>query len=153
MKLKKALSVLLATLMLMSVFSIGFTGMAADINYSAQYEMLAQALKNDYVRNLTNYSIVNNTLDNGQQGFDTDANGFAYDHRVIAADNKSGDILKAANRFYYIAESLMSTTHGVGFYDASKLVSHISESLKPYFEDEAATHTYVDFYGLSLIHI
>ena len=148
MKLKKALSVLLATLMLMSVFSIGFTGMAADINYSAQYEMLAQALKNDYVRNLTNYSIVNNTLDNGQQGFDTDANGFAYDHRVVAADNKSGDILKAANRFYYIAESLMSTTHGVGFYDASKLVSHISESLKPYFEDEAGTHTYVDFYGL-----
>lgn len=148
MTLKKALSIVLASLMLLSVFSIGFTGMAADINLDAQYDMLAKALKNDYVRTLTNYTVVNNTLDNGKEGFDSDANGFAYEHRVVAADNKAGDILKAANRFYFIAENLMSTTYGIGLYDASRLVKHISDALKPYFENEGATHNYVDFYGV-----
>lgn len=148
MTIKKALSVVLASLMLLSVFSIGFTGMAAEFNTDAQYRMLAEALKNGYVRDLTNYTVVNNTLDNGQEGFDTEAKGFAYDHRVIAADNKAGDILKAANRFYYIAENIMSTSYGVGNYDASHLVKTVSEALKPYFESDGSTHTYVDFYGV-----
>ncbi len=148
MTLKKALSVILASLMLLSVFSIGFTGMAADINMDSQYNMLADALKNDYVRTLTNYTVVNNTLDNGSEGFDVDANGFAYEHRVVAADNKAGDILKAANRFYFIAETLMSTTYGVGCYDAAKLVKRVAAALKPYFENDDAIRSYVDFYGV-----
>ena len=148
MTFKKALSIVLAVLMLTSVFSIGFTGIAADINMDVQYKMLAEALKNNYVRELTNYEIVNNTLENGKEGFDSEANGFAYDHRIIAADNKNGDILKAANRFYYIAEAIMSTTYGSGLYDAAKLVKQVSESLKPYFAEDGVTHNYVDFYGV-----
>lgn len=146
--IKKALSIVLASLMLLSVFSVGLTGMAAEVNMDSQYEMLAKALKNDYVRTLTNYTVVNNTLENGKDGFDSDANGFAYEHRVVAADNKAGDILKAANRFYFIAEKLMSTTYGSGYYDASRLVKHISAALQPYFEKDGETHNYVDFYGV-----
>ena len=62
--------------------------------------MLAAALKNEHVRELTNYTITNNTLANGSGGFDSDARGFAYDHKVVAKDNISGDILVASNRFY-----------------------------------------------------
>ncbi len=148
MTLKKALSVILASLMLLSVFSIGFTGMAADVSMNEQYGLLADALKNDYVRTLTNYTVVNNTLENGAEGFDADANGFAYEHRVVAADNKAGDILKAANRFYFIAEQLISTEYGKGCYDAAKLVKRVSAALEPYFASDGSVHSYVDFYGV-----
>lgn len=148
MTLKKALSVILASLMLLSVFSIGFTGMAADVSMNEQYGLLADALKNDYVRTLTNYTVVNNTLENGAEGFDADANGFAYEHRVVAADNKAGDILKAANRFYFISEQLISTEYGKGCYDAAKLVKRVSAALEPYFASDGSVHSYVDFYGV-----
>lgn len=149
MRTKKILSVFLAALMLFGAFSIGFTGVAAEIDYDAQYRWLADALKNDHVRELTNYTISNTTLDNGMEGFDQEAKGFAYDHRVTAKDNAAGDILKAANRFYYIAESIMSYKYGTGCYDASVLVKYISEKIKPYFSSTSGVgeEIYEDFYG------
>lgn len=149
MRFKKVLSVFLAAVMLIGVFSIGFTGAAAEIDYDAQYRALALALQNDYVRELTNYTVTNNTLDNGTEGFDQEARGFAYDHKVVAKDNNSGDILKASNRFYYIAESLMSYKYGHGCYDASTLISHILERIKPYFSATSGSGEiiYEDFYG------
>lgn len=147
MTFKKIMSVVLATLMLLTVFSLGFTGMAAEVSMSAQYEMLANDLKKEHVRTLTNYTIENETLNNGAEGFDTDANGFAYEHRVIAADNKDGDILKAANRFYYIAEKIMSTTYGTGLYDANLLVKEVSSKLESYFENTSGDRSFIDFYG------
>lgn len=149
MRTKKIISVFLAALMLFGVFSIGFTGVAAEIDYDAQYRWLAEALKNEHVRELTNYTISNTTLDNGMEGFDQEAKGFAYDHRVTAKDNAAGDILKAANRFYYIAESIMSYKYGTGCYDASVLVKYISEKIKPYFSstDGTGEAIYEDFYG------
>ena len=147
MTFKKIMSVVLATLMLLTVFSLGFTGMAAEVSMSAQYEMLANDLKKEHVRTLTNYTIENETLNNGAEGFDTDAKGFAYEHRVIAADNKDGDILKAANRFYYIAEKIMSTTYGTGNYDANLLVKEVSSKLEPYFENTSGDRSFIDFYG------
>ncbi len=147
MRLKKILSVFLAAVMLYTAMSVGLTGVAAEIDYNAQYRMLAEALKNEHVRELTNYTVTNNTLDNGTEGFDQEARGFAYDHKVVANDNTTSDILVASNRFYYIAESLMSYKYGVGCYDASTLVSYVLEKLKPYFASTSGEVIYEDFYG------
>lgn len=149
MRIKKLLCVLMATVMLLGAFSVGFTGAAAEIDYDAQYRLLSQSLQNEHVRELTNYTVTNTTLDNGTEGFDQEARGFAYDHRVVARDNAAGDILKASNRFYYIAESLMSYKYGTGCYDASTLVNYISEKIKPYFASTAGSGEviYEDFYG------
>ena len=147
MRLKKILSVFLAAVMLYTAMSVGLTGVAAEIDYNAQYRMLAEALKNEHVRELTNYTVTNKTLDNGTEGFDQEARGFAYDHAVVAKDNTTSDILVASNRFYYIAESLMSYKYGVGCYDASTLVSYVLEKLEPYFASTSGDVIYEDFYG------
>lgn len=147
MHFKKALSVFLAVLMLFSMMSLGLTAAAAEIDYNTQYGMLADALKNEHVRELTNYKVVNKTLENATEGFDPEAKGFAYDHTVYAQDNQTSDILRASNRFYYIAESLMSFEHGVGCYDAATLISYITEKLKPHFLAEDGSVLYEDFFG------
>ncbi len=149
MRIKKVLSVFLAAVMLFTVMSIGITGAAVEIDYAAQYRWLAEALQNEYVRELTNYDVTNATLDNETGGFDQEARGFAYDHKVVARDNEAGDILKAANRFYYIAENIMSFKYGVGCYDPSTLLSYISEKIKPYFASTSGSGEiiYEDFYG------
>ncbi len=147
MRIKKILSVFLAAVMLFGVLSIGFTGVAAEVDYEAQYRWLAEALQNEYVRDLTNYTLTNATLSNETGGFDREAKGFAYDHKVVARDNESGAILKASNRFYFIAENLMSYKYGVGCYDPSTLLSYISEKIKPHFDTGSDSKIYEDFYG------
>lgn len=150
---KKSLSVFLAFVMLISVFSLGLTGIAASIDYNTQYDDLAAALKNEHVRDLTNYTIENKALEatsgNVIKGFNTEAKGFVYDHRVIAADNAAGDILKAANIFYFIAESLMSTTYNEGKYNATLLIEEIAKNLKTKFNPTGSENEkyYEDFYG------
>lgn len=144
MTLKKSLSVFLAFVMLISIFSLGLTGIAASINYATQYNNLADALKNEHVRDLTNYTIENKTPEQAGESFNSEANGFIYDHRVIAADNAAGDILKAANIFYFIAESFMSTTYNVGKYNATLVIEEIAKNLKDRFTGEGY---YEDFYG------
>lgn len=143
---KKLLSVLMAAVMLLGVLSVGMIGLAADFNLNAQYSMLADALKNEYVADLTNYTLTNPTLNNGADGFDADANGFAYEHRVTAKDNSNGDILKAANRFYCIFENIMSTKYGEGLYDPGMIHSTVTARLKTYFDGAEETY-YEDFYG------
>ncbi len=150
MSIRKILSVFLAAVMIFSALSLGVTGVAAEIDYNAQYRSLANLLKDEHVRDLTNYTVTNTTLDNGNEGFDQEARGFAYDHRVIAKDNENASILQASNRFYFIAESIISTTYGVGCYDANTLVKHISDKLKPYFVSTSAEDgsvLYEDFDG------
>ncbi len=147
MRIKKILSVFLAAVMLFSVMSLGLTGAAAEIDYDTQYRQLAIALQNEHVRKLENYTLTNVTLDNGTEGFDQEARGFAYDHRVVAEDNSAGSILNAANRFYYIAESLMSFKYGVGCYDGNTLLAHVTEKIKPYFASTSGEIIYEDFYG------
>lgn len=149
MRFKKILSVFLAAVTLFTMMSMGFTGAAAEIDYAAQYRMLAEALQNEHVRELTNYKVTNYTLDNGTGGFDQEARGFAYDHRVVAKDNAAGDILQASNRFFYIAESLMSFKYGVGLYNADTLLEYIKEKIKPYFASTSGSGEviYEDFYG------
>lgn len=132
--------------MLLGVLSVGMIGLAADFNLNAQYSMLADALKNEYVADLTNYTLTNPTLNNGADGFDADANGFAYEHRVTAKDNSNGDILKAANRFYCILENIMSTKYGEGLYDPGMIHSTVTAKLKTFFDGAAETY-YEDFYG------
>ncbi len=147
MRTKKILSVFLAAVMLFSVMSIGIVGAAAEIDYDAQYRELALNLQNEHVRELENYEITNTTLDNGTEGFDQEARGFAYDHRVVASDDVDNSILKAANRFYFIAESLMSFKYGVGCYDGTSLIEHVTERIKPYFASTSGEVIYEDFYG------
>ncbi len=149
MRTKKILSVFLAVVMLFSCISVGVVGAAAEIDYDAQFRLLAEALKNEHVRELTNYTVTNTTLDNGTEGFDQEARGFAYDHRVVARDNAAGDILKASNRFYFIAESLMSYKYGVGCYDGTSLISYITDRIKPFFASTSGSGEiiYEDFYG------
>ena len=149
MRLKKVLSVFLAALMLFTAMSLGVTGVAVEIDYDAQYRSLANLLKDEHVRELTNYTVSNTTLDNGTEGFDREARGFAYDHKVVAKDNAEGSILKASNRFFFIAESLMSFKYGVGCYDANTLVKYVSEKLKPFFASTSGSgeDIYQDFYG------
>lgn len=147
MHFKKALSVFLAVLMLFSMMSLGLTAAAAEIDYDTQYGLLADALKNEHVRELTNYKVVNQTLQNETEGFDPVAKGFAYDHTVFAQDNQTSDILRASNRFFYIAEALMSFQYGVGCYDAGTLITYITEKLKPHFLAEDGSVMYEDFFG------
>lgn len=149
MRTKKILSVFLAVVMLFSCISVGVVGAAAEIDYDAQFRLLADSLKNEHVRELTNYTVTNTTLDNGTEGFDQEARGFAYDHRVVAKDNAAGDILKASNRFYFIAESIMSYKYGVGCYDGTSLISYITDRIKPFFASTSGSGEiiYEDFYG------
>lgn len=132
--------------MLVTACSVGFMGMAAEIDYDVQYTALSDALRNEYVRTLTNYKITNTTLENGAEGFDTDANGFAYEHRVTAKDNSAGDIMRAANIFYYIAEHIMSTQYNVGYYNPNLLLQQVFSKLKSRFGDGTEI-VYEDFYG------
>ncbi len=129
------MSVFLAVLMLLTACLPAFHGSAAVIVYSEQYNALATLLANEHVRDLNNYEIENKkSEDIVTEGFNTDAGAFAYSHTVYAKDDVENSILKAANRFYYIAESVMSYTHGVGIYSAELLYAEIQNNLKPYFD-------------------
>lgn len=134
--LRKSLSVLMAVVLLMSACLPALHGAAATIVYSEQYAALATLLANDHVRNLENYEIENKKSDDiVTEGFHSDAGAFAYKHTVYAKDNVDNAILKAANRFYYIAESVMSYRYGVGIYSAEKLYQEVLTNVKDYFDD------------------
>ncbi len=131
---RKSMSVLLAVVLLMTACLPAFNGAAAAVIYSEQYNALATFLADEHVRNLNNYEIVNKKSDDVvTEGFNTEAGAFAYSHTVYAKDNVENAILKAANRFYYIAESLMSYNYGVGFYTAELLYKEVLFNLEEYF--------------------
>ncbi len=133
--LKKSMSVFLAVLMLLTACLPALHGAAATIVYSEQYRALATLLANNHVRDLNNYEIVHKkSEDIVTEGFNTDAGAFSYSHIVYAKDDVENSILKAANRFYYIAESIMSYTHGVGIYSAELLYAEVLSNLRSYFD-------------------
>lgn len=145
MSLKKSLSVFLAAVMLLCCCSAGITGAAAVVDDSTRYRLLAQALENEYVRDLSNYTITNTSPERDNDTFNTEANGFVYEHRVTAADNTAGDILRAANIFYYIAEKLIANDANAMFPDGEAIVNYVVSMIKDYF---GGTDTYYeDFYG------
>ena len=132
---RKSMSVLLAVILLMTACLPAFNGAAATIIYSEQYNALATFLADEHVRDLNNYEIVNKKSDDViTEGFNTEAGAFSYSHTVYAKDDVENSILKAANRFYYIAESLMSYTYGVGFYSAELLYNEILFKLEDHFD-------------------
>lgn len=129
------MSVFLAVLMLMTACIPAFHGAAAVVVYSEQYGALATLLANEHVRNLENYEIEHKkSEDIVTEGFHTDAGAFAYSHTVYAKDDVENSILKAANRFYYIAESVMSYNYGVGIYTADLLYKEVLSNVKSYFD-------------------
>ena len=133
MRFRKVLSVVLVAVMLFTVMSVGFTGMAVEVSNNSQYEILAGLLKNDYVKDLTNYTVTNTIPDDENGGFNGETRSFDYDHVVIAEDNAENAILKASNSFYLIAEDIMTYQYGYGCYDAATLVAAVSEKLLPKF--------------------
>ncbi len=133
---RKSMSVLLAVLMLMTACMPAFYGAAATIVYSEQYQALATLLANEHVRDLTNYEIENKKSDDIiTEGFHTESGAFSYSHTVYAKDDVDNSILKAANRFYYIAESIMSYSYGVGVYSAELLYNQVLANVEDYFDD------------------
>ncbi len=132
---RKSMSVFLAVILLMTACLPAFNGAAATIIYSEQYNALTAFLADEHVRDLNNYEIVNKKSDDViTEGFNTEAGAFSYSHTVYAKDDVENSILKAANRFYYIAESLMSYTYGVGFYSAELLYNEILFKLEDHFD-------------------
>jgi len=64
--------------------------------------LLADALKNEHVRELTNYKVVNQTLQNETEGFDPVAKGFAYDldYTATAIRQDAANYLSGENRAF-----------------------------------------------------
>ncbi len=132
---RKSMSVFLAVLLLVTACIPALHGAAAVIVYSEQYAALATLLANEHVRNLENYEIENKKSDDiVTEGFNTDAGAFSYKHTVYAKDDVENSILKAANRFYYIAESIMSYDCGIGIDTADKLYKEVLANVKEYFD-------------------
>ncbi len=130
MNFKKTLSLILAVIMMLGVFSVGFTGIAAVTVTSAMYNELATALKNDYVADLTNYTTVNTKADDDYEGFVSEVNAYAFVHKIVAADNADGAVKNAAEKFYAVADILMSDVYGKGCYNTELLIEEVAQNLE-----------------------
>lgn len=89
---KKALSLLLALVMLLTSLSVGFTAFAAD----DPYQTLAEALKSDGVQNASWPGSASLT------GSDADKNAVFR----VSVDDSTGDIRTAAEAFWKVVESV-----------------------------------------------
>ncbi|MBR3954870.1 MAG: hypothetical protein IKJ63_05315 [Clostridia bacterium] len=145
---QKSLSVLLTAVLLLTACLPAFSGAAAVVAYEEQYKALATLLADEHVRDLNHYEVESQVVDDViTEGFNTEAGAFTYYHTVYAEDNAQSAILKAANRFYYIAESLMSYTYGNGIYTAELLYKEVLGNLESCFADMFAEAFYVDARG------
>lgn len=139
MKFKKALSLILAVVMMLGVFSVGFTGIAAVAVTEAMYNDLSAALENDYVAELANYTTVNTKADDDYEGFVSEVSAYAFVHKIVAADNAEGVIANAAEKFYAVADILMSKTYGKGCYNTERLIAEVIANLGIDVDDNLAT--------------
>lgn len=138
MKFKKTLSLILAVVMMLGVFSVGFTGIAAVAVTEAMYSELSAALENSYVADLANYTTVNTKADDDYEGFVSEVNAYAFVHKIVAADNSEGVIADAAEKFYAVADILMSKTYGKGCYNTELLLAEVMENLGVDASDDIA---------------
>ncbi len=139
MNFKKTLSVFLAVIMMLSVCSVGFMGIAAVTVTSTMYNELSAALENTYVADLANYTTVNTKADDDYEGFVSEVNAYAFEHRIVAADNDEGAIKNAAQKFYAVADVLMSKTYNKGCYNAELLIEEIMANIDVDAQYNAAT--------------
>lgn len=139
MTIKKTLSVFLAVLMAFTAFSVGFYGIAAETN--DPYAVLAEKLTNEYVADLTNYTTVNTRIETNElEGFIKEVNAYTFEHKIVAEDNENGNIAAAAESFYVVANELMSTTHGKGYYNAALLLEYVYAQLKAVMDEDYETY-------------
>lgn len=153
--LKKALSVFLAALMLMSALSVSFYGAAAEVNEAEDYRALAYSFFNYTIQSSGHTS--SNVITKDANGFPvrsivgdmdqytiSNASGdyeyaddkgepiraISYDHKVTAKDNSAGLIKGALQAYLAIADNIMSTEYGVGLYTVPMIADKVSETLK-----------------------
>ena len=125
---KRVFSVILATVMLVTCFTIGFHGVAADITY---YH-LVNALKSEYVRDMKHYDDKSEST-----SWHEDAANIAYHHIISARDNSDNEIGAAATEFYNIVESLQSFQYGVGLYSLDLIAKEVLTQLEERMSDES----------------
>ncbi len=135
---KKILSTLLAALMLVTSLSVGFYASAALANESQEYDYLAEYLAKDYVAKKTNYD-VEHKQDYTTVGWSEENNAFMTEHRVTAKDNLASDIFTAAEKFFYIANSIISYEYGKDSYNPEILKNTILYNLEPRMQYIAGT--------------
>ena len=153
--LKKALSVFLAVLMLMSALTTSFYAAAAEIRSAEDYRALAYSFFNYTIKSSGHTS--ENVITTDAKGFPvrsivgdmdhytiSNASGeykyaddegepiraISYDHKVTAKDNSQGLIKGAAQAYLAIVDNLMSTEYGVGLYTIPMIADEVSEALK-----------------------
>ncbi len=189
---KKIICVLLSAIMIATSVSVGIFAGAAETDLDKQYGALAEYLADDWVKTKDHYEVshkkAKSSLQDVQQyvdgepvygtdgepvyepmetnGFNSDAHSFIYVHTVTAIDNEDKSILKAANRFYSIFETIKSTEYGDGLYSPDLLYNEVIDRLDEKFEGmdmhqyyingadvsvRYDLYEYVDFYGKPVI--
>ncbi|MDR1630697.1 MAG: hypothetical protein LBS36_10885 [Oscillospiraceae bacterium] len=126
---KRILSVILSVVMLVTSMTIGFYGLAAELDESQLYNELAALMKNEYVARRSNYSVEHNR-EMTEEGWVEDSAQFSTRHIVSATDNKDGDIYHAARKFAEAFEYEVSYVYGQGNYDSEKMFGTVAGKLK-----------------------
>lgn len=105
----KVLSALLAAVLIITSAYVGIVAAAQDIDLEQKYDELADLLASEYVKDLSNYSTKSETDEDDLVPY----GGYKVYVTVTARDNLNGDIARAAEKFYEIANIIKSTEYGV----------------------------------------
>lgn len=170
--MKKALSVFLAVLMMASAFSVGLYAFAADarleslyaqLGYSFfEYDMLSDGVydtkrevkkdENGYpsrsiVGDLDYYQVSNSSGDYvySNEEDDSPIRSMSYTHAVNAKDNKSGSIKAALTDYLSIADELISTVYGEGYYTVPSMNDAVKKAVK-FIKDDDGNYLFLDGY-------
>lgn len=121
----KVLSALLAAVLIITSAYVGIVAAAQDIDLEQKYDELADLLASEYVKDLSNYSTKSETDEDDLVPY----GGYKVYVTVTARDNLNGDIARAAEKFYEIANIIKSTEYGVGYYNALMIINAVKEEL------------------------